>query len=345
VTEADLKDLGIHRIPVPIPFPQAGGPVNVYLVDEPGGGLFLFDAGLGTEVAQAAIEEGFARHGKRFRDVTRIVVSHGHVDHYGAARFVQERHGGELPVHVHPADRDKIVEGGPSWKDRAPRYGRYLARLGVPPDVLAGVARSGEASFSLARRVPEARALAQGEVLRGAHVSLEVLHMPGHTPGLVVLYDRERRLVLSDDHLLEKVSPNPLIELGPGGEEGVFKPLLAYLDSIGRLHRLEVDLVLPGHGPPFSGHRRVIDSLVQFYGKRQAKIREVLAGGPRTGYEVSQALFPWAKAGDVFLTLSETVANLEVLEARGEVAREDDGTIRFRLTPAAPRQLAQTPPP
>ena len=55
--------------------------------------------------------------------------------------------------------------------------------------------------------------------------------MPGHTPGLLCLYDRARRLLFSDDHLLEKVSPNPLIELGPNGEEGCFRPLLAYLDE------------------------------------------------------------------------------------------------------------------
>ena len=64
--------------------------------------------------------------------------------------------------------------------------------------------------------------------------------MPGHTPGLLCLYDREHRLFLSDDHLLEHVSPNPLIELGPDGQED-WRPLVAYLESVGRLHALDVD--------------------------------------------------------------------------------------------------------
>ncbi len=332
MTEDDLKDLGIHRIPVPVPFPQAGGPVNVYAIEEAGGGLLLFDSGLGTPDGYAALEAGFAALGRRFSEVTRIVVSHGHVDHYGAARFVQERHGGELPVYAHPADAPKMTEAGPRWHDQAPRYGAYLARLGVPADVLLAVARQGERSFSLARRIPSALPVGEGEVIRTRHLELRVLHMPGHTPGLVCLHDARARLVLSDDHLLEKVSPNPLIELGPNGEEGFFRPLVAYLESLGRLHRLEVELVLPGHGPPFSGHRRVIDSLVGFYRKRQARIRETLAAGPRTGFEVTQALFPSARPAEAFLTVSETVANLEVLEARGEVVREDDGAhLRFRL--------------
>lgn len=332
MTEADLPALGVHRLAVPVPFPQAGGPVNVYAVEEEGGGLLLFDSGLGSADGEAALEAGFRRIGRSFDEVRRIVVSHGHVDHYGAARFVQERHGGDLPVYAHLADAPKMVEGGWRWREQAPRYGAYLVRLGVPPDVLAAIAKEGERSFGFARRLEGTRPIAGGDVLRTKHLSLEVVHMPGHTPGLVCLYDRARRLFFSCDHLLEKISPNPLIELGPNGEEGWFRPLLAYLDGLRKLHALDVDLVLPGHGPPFSGHRGVIDRLLEFYGKRQGKIRDVLARGPETAYGVSRALFPWAKPGDLFLTVSETIANLEVLEARGEVVRADEGGVyRFRV--------------
>lgn len=330
--EQDLADLGIFRIPVPVPFPQAGGPANVYVVEERGGGVMLFDAGLGTPEAEEALQAGFRRIGRRFSEVRRIVISHGHVDHFGAARSVLEWHGGEVPVYAHPADIPKIEHGGRLWRDALPHYAAYLVRLGVPAEVLQASAGGLSASLKLARSLESVRAMPVGEVLSLAQVELEVLHMPGHTPGVICLHDRAHRLFFSDDHLLEKVSPNPLIELGPGGEEGAFKPLLAYLQSVGRLHALEVDLVLPGHAEPFAGHRRVIDALVQFYGKRQARIRAALAGRPLTAYEVMREIFPRASPKELFLTASETVANLEVLEARGEVVRDlDDGVYRFRL--------------
>jgi glyoxylase-like metal-dependent hydrolase (beta-lactamase superfamily II) len=156
--------------------------------------------------------------------------------------------------------------------------------------------------------------------------------MPGHTPGLVCLHDPEHRLFLAADHLLEKVSPNPVIELGPDGQPGFFRPLVSYLHSVARLRALEVDWILPGHGPVFSGHRRVIDDLVGFYGRRQGRVREALASGPRTGHEVTQALFPGVKPAELFLAVSEAVANLEVMVARGEVLREEEGgRLRFRL--------------
>ncbi len=332
MTEQDLRDLGIFRVPVPIPFKQAGGPANAYAIEEAGGGILLFDTGLGTPEAESELEAGLRRAGYGFSDVRRIVISHGHVDHYGAARTVLEKNGGEVPVFAHPADIPKIAEDGPRWRDRLPLYASYFARLGVSADAMAASAAEIGRGFQLARRVPRVRPFALAEPLRLRHVTLEPMHMPGHTPGVVCLYDRQHRLFFSDDHLLERISPNPLIELGPNGEEGPFRPLLAYLESVGRLRALDVDLVLPGHAEPFGGHRRVIDSLVLFFGKRQEKIRVLLGRRPLSGYEVTQGLFPWAKPRDLFLTLSESVANLEVLEAGGEVVREQEGGVyRFRL--------------
>jgi glyoxylase-like metal-dependent hydrolase (beta-lactamase superfamily II) len=202
--------------------------------------------------------------------------------------------------------------------------------MGVPPEVVREAAAEVSGGMTLARRIPRVEPLDLSGPLRLRHVTLEPMHMPGHTPGLLCLYDREHRLFLSDDHLLEHVSPNPLIELGPAGEEG-WRPLVAYLASVGRLHDLEVDLVLPGHAEPFAGHRGVIDGLLRFYAKRQARIRALLSERPQSGWELTRALFPRAPPAALFLTASETLANVEVLEARGEVARElADGRVRFR---------------
>src|SRR5512142_1598108 len=165
MTERDLPDLGIHRIPVPIPFPQAGGPVNVYAIEEAGGGVLLFDSGLGTPEAEAALEAGLARAGRRFSDVRRIVVSHGHVDHYGAARTVLERSGGDVPVYAHPADIPKIAESGPGWREQAPRYAAHLARLGVPPEAMRASAEELGRGRKMARRLAEVRPIEAGEIV------------------------------------------------------------------------------------------------------------------------------------------------------------------------------------
>jgi glyoxylase-like metal-dependent hydrolase (beta-lactamase superfamily II) len=323
LTEAELAGLGVHRLPVPIPFVAAGGPVNLYVIEAAGGGLVLFDAGLGSPQAEAALQAGFDRLGFRFEEVRRIVVSHGHVDHYGAARWVQERHGGELPVFAHPRDLMKIDERGPRLRDQQPLYGRHFLRLGVPLGVLEALAATGEGSQRLARRVPDVQPIEAAAVIEGRGLRFEVIEMPGHTPGLICLWSPETGVLIPADHLLEKISPNPIIELDAEGET-VHRPLAVYLESLERTRALEVSLVMPGHGPGFTGHRALIDGLLAFYERRQGKLVALLGERPRSGWELCQALFPRASATDAFLTMSETVANLEVLEDRGAVVRVEE---------------------
>jgi glyoxylase-like metal-dependent hydrolase (beta-lactamase superfamily II) len=328
MTEADLAALGVHRIAVPIPFAAAGGPVNLYALEAPDGSLVLFDAGLGSEEAQAALLAGFARLGRSLREVSRIVVSHGHVDHFGAARFVQEQ-GGGAEVWAHPADLPKLDEAGPAFAALSPAFDAHFERLGVPAEVRQAMLRSGERSYGFSRRVAGVRPLADGDVVEGRRLRFTVRHFPGHTPGLVALHEPGHGLLLAADHLLERISPNPLIELGPDGRDGFFRPLLAYLASLERTRALDLSLVLPGHGPPFGDHRAIIDGLAAFYLKRQARLAAALEDGPRTAWELCQAIFPAARPAETFLTMSETVANLEVLEARGLVVREaGDGAAR-----------------
>ena len=335
MTELQLAGLGVHRLPLPIPFMAAGGPVNVYLIEAAGGGLVLFDAGLGTEAAQGALARGFDRLGFRFEEVRRIVVSHGHVDHYGAARWVQERWAESrpdqaLPVFAHPRDLLKLDERGPRLRDQHAIYGRHFLRLGVPLDVLQVLAASGDGAQRLARRIPGVQPIEAGAVIEGRALRFEVIEMPGHTPGLICLHAPDHGLLIPADHLLEKVSPNPIIELDAEGRN-VHRPLAVYLASLARTRALELSLVMPGHGPGFSGHRALIDGLLGFYEKRQEKLLGLLAEGPRSGWELCQALFPRASATDAYLTMSETVANLEVLEDRGAVLRvEEQGAWLFQ---------------
>lgn len=328
-----VAKLGIHRIPVPVPFIHAGGPANAYLVEDEGGGLLMIDTGLSsTAEGAAALDAGFQRLGLRYEDVRRIVVTHGHVDHFGGARHVQERAGREVPVLAHPLDAPKVVEGGWVYQEHAPAYARHLVRLGVPPELAEKVMAKSAPAFEIARHVPRVEPLAPGTRLRGRRVELVAIHAPGHTPGLLVLHDAEHRVLLSNDHLLERISPNPLIDLGPDDQPGGFRPLVAYEESIRAVRALELDAVLPGHGPPFGGHRRVIDSLLAYQHRRQERLRAMLADGPRTPWELAQALFPKSGPADLFLTVSETVANLEALEARGE-ARRVAGTEPWRYAP------------
>jgi glyoxylase-like metal-dependent hydrolase (beta-lactamase superfamily II) len=323
---AALTRLGVHRIPVPVPFPEAGGPANVYVIEEEGGGVALFDAGIGTREGRDALLAGFANLGLSLGEVRRIFVSHGHIDHYGYARAAQEASG--APVHAHVRDHDKLT-GRDRTAQRLARYGEYLFRLGAPPRLLEHVKVHWQDALRMARPLEQVEPLTAGAVLRFRRFSAEVLHLPGHTPGLICLWAAQPRVLFSDDHLLERVSPNPLLDL-EGGVEPAHKALLAYLDSARRVRALPAEVIAPGHAEPFSGHGAIVDRLLAFYEKRQQRILDLLAGGPLTPADLAPRVFPHAKERQLYLTLSEVMGNLEVLEAQRRVARsERDGRIRF----------------
>ena len=78
------------------------------------------------------------------------------------------------------------------------------------------------------------------------------------------------------------------------------------------------------------GHVGIIDRLLAFYEKRQARLLELLAEGPQTPAQLAPRVFPHARPAQLYLTLSEVMGNLEVLEERGCVRREErSGRIVF----------------
>ena len=322
--DAVLRALGIHRLQMPVPFPDAGGPVNAYAIEDGRGGILVFDSGIGTPEGVAALHAGAAAARLDLHRCTQVVVSHGHVDHFGNAQLLSELSG--APVRLHPGDTEKVV-GDDVWEARAPAYTAFLRRQGVLEEQLPRLVAIGRHSGKYSRRVDPARVrpLTEGEQLRAGKVRLDVLHLPGHTPGLVCLWDPQHRLLFADDHLLARTSPNPFLELVD--ERTTRRALVQYLHSIGRIRALDVEWVLPGHGAPFQGHRAAIDSLLRFYLRRQEKLVAALADGPRTAVELSNALFGPQEGARLYLTLSEVVGNLEVLEDAGRVRHLESGPV------------------
>ncbi len=330
IDESFLTALGVRRLPIPVPFLEAGGPVNVCLIENEDSTWTLFDCGVATAEGTAAVFKGLAAAGVEPKRLSRLIVSHGHVDHYGNAQALAEASGAR--VHVHAGDLEKVCGDG-RWHRQLEVHWDYYLALGVPEPVLRELLEDTKRSRTYARQVDRARvtALTVGERWRFKHFDAEVLHLPGHTPGLVCLHAPAQRLLFADDHLLAKVSPNPLLDFAQGAGEGKFRALSRYLESAREVYALELDCVVPGHGPSFRGHRALLDGLFGFYARRQDKLLAHLRQAPSTVWELSGVLFPRRDVPRLYLILSEVLGNLEVLEDTGRVRREEvGGAFRFR---------------
>ena len=212
--------------------------VNWYVVEE-GGRLTVVDAGVprhagGLEEALGAIDHAIA-------DIDALILTHAHTDHTGVSGFLYAR---GVPVHVHPADRHLLTDFKPP-KNEASLL-PYL-RHATAWRLLLHLARGGALRPP---RVADPVHFAPGEVL-DVPGRPEVVHAPGHTEGhCAFLFERQSALLVGD----ALCTWNPLTgRVGPQIMPSAFNlSSERCLESLRRIEGLEADLLLPGHGEPWT---------------------------------------------------------------------------------------------
>jgi hydroxyacylglutathione hydrolase len=153
--------------------------------------------------------------------VSTIILTHYHIDHTGNAKKLKEQTGAK--VAVHEADADFVTH-----KKSPPRPKNFLSRaIGVvkaapvEPDVL----------------------LKDGDTIEG----LQVVHLPGHTPGSIALFDADRKVLFAGDALFyvdDKVK---------GPEEKYVWDMPLALKSLEKLGGLDFEVMLCGHRDVLTG--------------------------------------------------------------------------------------------
>ncbi|MGB9776617.1 MAG: MBL fold metallo-hydrolase [Anaerolineae bacterium] len=318
-------------LPIPTPFPV--GPVNVYLA-KGDDGLTLIDVGPRFEPAREALREQLAERGYGLGDVRRIILTHAHSDHCGLAGELAEESGVE--VYSHPANFSLLADYATERERWLAFYAALMQEAGMPPDQIVQIDRMRREMGRYMAPVRPTGALEEGSALYLGNEKWQVLHTPGHSGGLICLYQPQRRLLISSDHLLRDISSNPIVE--PPEQEGGERPrrLAEYLSQLQRIAELPIELALPGHGPFIPDVRDLVARRLMFHDERARQIAKLLQNGARTAYDLTLSLFPRLDPVNRFLAVSEVIGHLEVLELRGEVVSAVEDGIRFwQMGPAA----------
>ncbi len=121
-----------------------------------------------------------------------------------------------------------------------------------------------------------------GEVISVDPFQLQMLWTAGHSPGHISVYEPSQGVLFSGDFLLPHITPN--ISLCP---EGRPNPLGDYLTTLKGIEELNLNLVLPAHGRPFTQGKERIKELYKHHDERNAEILNILERGPRTGYQIA----------------------------------------------------------
>jgi glyoxylase-like metal-dependent hydrolase (beta-lactamase superfamily II) len=316
-TIEELRD-GVFRICIEVPYEV--GTVSIYLVDFPP--LTLVDTGPLMPGLYDRIISTIEGAGLDPVSLERLIVTHGHIDHHGLARDFKDELG--LEVWVQREDARRISDFENYMKETFGFYGRYMRRLGLPENLRAGLAAVSEGFTSLARSCPCDRQLAGGEVVEGERHRARVWHCPGHTAGQIVLALEGEGLLITGDHLLPGITPNPEMYYPLRG--GRVSGLADYIDSLGIIERLDADLALPGHEKPFADPARRVREIKEHHGLRAERVAEIISAGAESVWDVTLELFKEEiERGDelqLFLALKETIGHLEMLIENGRIGKD-----------------------
>jgi glyoxylase-like metal-dependent hydrolase (beta-lactamase superfamily II) len=198
----------------------------------------LIDTGMGI----ASLHEA-ARH--LFDKALTAVATHSHLDHVGSLHEFGDRiaHSKEADTLTRPSDNFSMLsdehsvefiaslkragyEVGPCFVTALPHADFNLSRFNCPP-------------------APATRLVEEGDVIDLGDRVFEVLHLPGHSPGSIGLWEAATATLFSGDAVYD----GPLLDELPGSD------VSTYLNTMRRLEKLPARVVHGGHDPSFDGAR------------------------------------------------------------------------------------------
>ena len=310
---------GVWRLRLPLPWP--GVPhCNAFAIAA-GDGVVLFDTGMHEPGSMGHLERALEQVRLRVQDVRLVVCTHAHVDHCGQAPAIRQRTGAE--VWVHPA-RGHLNATEGEGEQALMRRLEVARQSGVPEDPLRRWAERRRASGTgISGELVVDRDLVPGVTIDTDLGVWQVIETPGHAPSHVSLHQPERRLLISGDHLLGRVSL--YFDYGHTPD-----PVGEFLRSLDAVAGLDARLCLAGHGRPFADIPGHISANRDLVAERLSAVRAALADGPLTAYQLAGRVY-----GDAFgeqtatWLLTKTLCWLTHLEHAGEAER---------LEPATPEQ-------
>ncbi len=318
---------GLWRLRLPLPFP--GVPhCNAWAIAA-GSGVVLVDTGMHEPGSMAQLERAMEQVNLRIEHVRLVVVTHAHTDHWGQAGPVSDRAGCEVWMHPRYEHGAAPASDPELALERRLEIGR---QSGVPESTLRRYASERPSAPSgIARVMAPDRELVDGVMVETDLGEWRVYETPGHAPSHVCLYQPERRLLISGDHVLGRISLYYDFGWTPD-------PVGEFLSSLDVVAGLDARLGLSGHGRPFvdvPGHVEGSRALVH---QRLEAVAGALADGPMNAVEIAPSVRDGEQltATNAPWLLSETLCYLHHLERGGRVRRVDGDGERWERSQRQP---------
>jgi glyoxylase-like metal-dependent hydrolase (beta-lactamase superfamily II) len=311
MTKEILPD--IYKTEIPLP----GNPlkaINSYVIRDSERSLMI-DTGLNQQECMDAMQAGLAELNVNLRH-TDFFITHFHADHFALLpRLATDT----SRVYVNQPDAERHARGG-ILEEMVSQ-----ARVhGFPERELRSAIRNHPGKRYGARLDMPLTMVHQGDTIAIGQYRFLCIETPGHTRGHMCLYEPDKKILFSGDHILGDITPN----IQSWSDD--WNALREYLLSLDKVYELDVEVVLPGHRAVFNNYRERIRELKQHHSKRAEEVLSILKTGGKNAFQVASQM-SWdiiSESWDLFpvsqkwFATGEALSHLVFLESKKLIYRE-----------------------
>jgi glyoxylase-like metal-dependent hydrolase (beta-lactamase superfamily II) len=307
---ATASGIPIYRLPVEA-FPNHYTNCYLILADDR---VILIDVAsgwaTGNEQLLALLAQVCDQFGEKvaITDIDTLILTHGHIDHFGGALFLREQSPG-LRLGIHELDAKTLRNIEERVIVTSKNLEIFLERAGLRPEPVIRLTEMNKFSKDMFHSTTVDFLINPAEILEGL---FQVFHTPGHCPGQVCLLLDD--ILFSADHVLARTTPiqSPEYITRHTG-------LDHYLESLKLVEKIPgIRLALGGHEAEIPHFYDRVDEIRNFHHDRLQKVLD-LCREPATIKEISRGLFSVVSGYNVLLALLETGAHVEHLYERGHL--------------------------
>jgi len=312
---------GIHLIPAPLPF-RSPAWVNTYAI-EANDGFLMIDCGTDWEPGRQAIRNGFEALGLDESAVHTLMVSHLHLDHVGMSARLTEELGCRFVMHERAT---RLVGRYNDTKGYRDRLAKMAFDHGVPDPLVGPTTNVDRPSYMPLINLPD-HTVSDGDTIDlGGSRSLQVVHTPGHEPAHICLRDSRTGILFSGDHVLPRISPVIMYDLGLGDVLG------EYMKSLQKLIGMKIGLTYPAHGTLIDHGEERARQILLHHDRRLLDMADLVRSTDVSAWEVMLKSFrSGLDEAQTRLAFLETISHLEHLRLSGRIRDEDrNGKVIYR---------------
>ena len=310
----------IHLLKIPLPNSSLNR-LNAYLVKTKEA-CMLIDTGWNTEESYNSLLHQLKGLDVKLSDLKYIVVTHAHPDHFGLVNRLSQESPAQLIIHE--MERSLV-------QARYLHYGQlqgdmeiWLRLNGVPAEETPKLQKVTLPIMGKVNMPTSHKAVYGGEHLKIGDFDFEVLWTPGHAKGHICLYEEQRKILFTGDHIIADITPNISLHV-----QSINNPLAEYINTFKHIEKLNVNLALPAHGSVITDLKQRIKEIKEHHAQRNGEIIATLASDTKTAYQVATEL-TWAgnrldwkdmPAISKRFALTETISHLEFLFSKGMIQK------------------------